>query len=325
MGKSPKVPKPEDALGLAAGESGKLLSYYGSEVPKFLQLQELLGPQIMGQMFDQTGQFLGGIDGQPGFQGLLRTTAQESGQTLGDLRADELGQMTGQAGLTRGLMDAISPEQAAVVRGFATEAERARAAAQGVTPQERRAYEQQSREGFQAAGRLGGNQSIVDEAMQRENVLASKRAEAARAGGASYDAAQKFYTEPGLQSLRSAPLSYGAGLQTLGTALTGGPASSGEFDYNMPLSFAQQRAGALDKYNMAKYQAKKEKRAQTIGLISQGIGLAAAPFTGGASLGLGSMMTKAGAGMGSTGLFNAGVGLYNSGLGAGGIPKASIV
>lgn len=285
MGKSPKVPKPEDPLGLAAGESGKLLSYYGSEVPKFLQLQELLGSQIMGQMFDQTGQFLGGVDGQPGFQGLLRTTAQESGRTLGDLRAGELGQMTGQAGLTRGLMDAISPEQAAVVRSFATEAERARAAAQGVTPQERRAYQQQSRESFQAAGRLGGNQSIVDEAMQRENVLASKRAEAARAGAASYDAAQGFYTEPGLQSLRSAPLSYGEGLRTLGTALTGGPASSGEFDYNMPLNFAGQRAGALDAYNQAKYQAKMQKRAQTMGLISQGIGLIAAPFTGGASLG----------------------------------------
>lgn len=283
MGKSPKVPKPEDPLGLAAGESGKLLSYYGSEVPKFLQLQELLGPQFMGQMFDQTGQFLGGVDGQPGFQGLLRTTAQESGRTLGDLRADELGQMTGQAGLTRGLMDAISPEQAAVVRGFATEAERARAAAQGVTPQERRAYEQQSRESFQAAGRLGGNQSIVDEAMQRENVLAGKRAEAARAGAASYDAAQGFYTEPGLQSLRSAPLSYGEGLRTLGTALEGGPASSGEFDYNMPLNFAGQRATALDRYNMAKYEAKKKRQSELMGL---GAKIITAPFTGGASLGL---------------------------------------
>ena len=322
MGSSPNVPKPKDPLNLAKGQSQKLLGYYGSQVPEWLKLQEQLGPQIMGQMFGQVGQFLGGVEGQPGFQALQRTTAQETGQTLGQLRAEELGQMTGQTGLARGLMEAMSPEQAAVVQGFASEAERSRAAAQGVTPQEQRGYEQQSREGFQAAGRLGGNRSIVSEAMGREDVMARKRAEAAQAGGRAYDAAQGFYTAPGLSLLGQAPLSYQAGQQTLGTALSMGPASSGQFDYNAPLNFAQQRASALDKQAMAQYQADQQHRAQTMGLITKGIGLAAAPFTGGLSAGLG-LSGLAGGAAGATGLggmgLSAGMGL--SGL-FGGIPKA---
>ena len=165
MGSKPKkVPKPVDPLDIAGQQSGKLLGYYGAEVPKWLQLQEDLGPQLMAQMFGQTGQFLGGVGGQPGLEALQLSTSQRAGETLGQLRAGEIGQMTGQTGLARGLMEAMSPEQAAVVQGFASEAERARASAQGVTPEERRGYEQQSREGFQAAGRLGGNRSIVSEA-----------------------------------------------------------------------------------------------------------------------------------------------------------------
>jgi hypothetical protein len=323
MGSSPKVPKPKDPLNLAKGQSQKLLGYYGSQVPEWLKLQEQLGPQFMGQMFGQVGQFLGGVDGQPGLQSLQRTTAQEAGQTLGQLRADELGQMTGQTGLARGLMEAMSPEQAAVVQGFASEAERARASAQGVSPQERRGYEQQARESFQASGRLGGNLGIVSEAMGREDVLARKRAEAAQAGARSYDAAQGFYTQPGLSLLSQQPLSYQAGQQTLGTALAGGPASSGQFDYNAPLNFANQRASSLNAHAMAQFQADQQHKAQTMGLITKGIGLAAAPFTGGLSAGLG-LSGLAGGAAGATGFggmgLSAGMGLSNL---FGGIPRAT--
>lgn len=225
---SPEVPKPIDPLkpnkkgiSLAGKQAGYLFdNYYPTALPKALQTSAKYGPEFMAQMFGQTGQFLGGVNGQPGLEALQLSTGQQAGETLGQLREGELGQMTGQAGLTRGLMQAMSPEQAAVVQGFASEAERARASAQGVTPQEQRGYEQQSREGFQAAGRLGGNRSIVSEAMGREDVLARKRAEAAQAGGRSYDAAQQFYTQPGLSLLGQSPLSYQAGQNTLGMALT---------------------------------------------------------------------------------------------------------
>lgn len=326
MGKKSKAPpKPEDPLKLAPQQSKQLLSYYRGQLPSWIELQEQFGPQFMAQMLGQTGQFLEGVGGQPGLQALQLSTAQQAGKTLEQLRAEELGQMTGQTGLARGLMAALSPEQAAAVQAQAQEAERARAAAQGITPEERRSYEQQAREGFQAAGRLGGNRAIVAEAMGREDVMRRKREEAATAGARSYDLASRFYTSPGLNLLSQQPLSYQTGQQTLGTAMTAGPASSGQFDYNMPLGFAQQRAGALDAYNMEKYKIDQQNKAAKMGMITQGIGLALAPFTGGLSMGLGSMMSQAGAGMGSTGLFNAGANLFNMGAGAGTPLKATIV
>jgi hypothetical protein len=259
--------------------TGLFQNYYPTAIPLALQTSAEYGPQIMGQMFDQTGQFLGGVNGQPGFQELQRTTGLQAGQTLADLRAAELGQQTGQTGLTRGLMEALSPEQAAVVQASAQEAERARLSAQGVTPEEQRMYQQTAREAAQASGRLGGNQAIASEIMGRENVMAAKRAEAAQAGQRAYSQAGEFYTNPGLQALRSAPLSYTAGQQDLRTALTLGPASSGEFDYNMPLGFAQELGGAQNQANQANYQnrlAQQQAKAQmwsSIGSSMMGAGM----------------------------------------------------
>ena len=277
--KAQAPPAPTNPLDLAQGSSEKLLGYYQSQVPEWIQLQEQLGPQLMSQMFGQTQQFLGGVGGQPGFQALQRTAGLQAGQTMADLRAVELAQQTGQTGLTRGLMEALSPEQAAAVRASAQEAERARAAAQGVSPQEKRAYEQQARESFQAAGRLGGNAAVAAEIMGRENVLAAKRAEAAQAGQQAYALAGGFYTNPGLQALRSAPLSYTAGQQDLSTALSLGPAASGQFDYNAPLGFAQQAGKAQNQYNQDVYntnlanQQAKAKMYSSIGSTLMGAGL----------------------------------------------------
>ena len=277
-----KAPAPVDIFennrqgtNLAGRQATGLLDYYGQNIPGFLNLQERFGPQLMGQMFGQTGQFLGGVEGQPGFQGLQLSTSQQAGKTLEQLRAEELGQITGQAGLTRGLMQALSPEQAAAVQASAQEAERARASAQGVTPEERRGYEQQAREAFQASGRLGGNLGIVSEAMGREDVMARKRAEAAQAGQRAYSQAGEFYTNPGLQALRTAPLSYGAGQQDLRTALTLGPEASGGFDFNMPLNLAQQQAGAQNQANQANYQinaANQQAKAQMWSSLGSSIG-----------------------------------------------------
>jgi hypothetical protein len=121
--------------------------------------------------------------------------------------------------------------------------------------------------------------------------------------------------------LSQAPLSYQAGNQTLATALTAGPASSGQFDYNMPLNYANQRASAIDKQNMAQFQADQQNKAQMMGLLTKGIGAIAAPFTGGLSLGLGmggggfdSIMSGFGksTGQGIMGLMNGSSGSVNS-------------
>ena len=276
-----KPPKPVDIFssGIANQQAGGLLRYYRRNVPRFIDLQNRLGPQLMAQSLGQGEQYLTGVDGQMGLFGLSRMAGEETGQTLTDLRAAELAQQTGQTGLTRGLMAALSPEQAAVVQASAQEAERARASAQGVTPEEQRMYQQTAREAAQASGRLGGNSAIAAEVMGRENVMAAKRAEAAQAGQRAYSQAGEFYTNPGLQALRSAPQSYTAGMGALGIGLTSGPASSGQFDYNMPLNFAQQMGGAQNQYNQAVYQtnlANQQAKAQmwsSIGSSMMGAGM----------------------------------------------------
>ena len=385
--KAPAPPKPVDIFkrGKKGGPSiaekqatGLFSQYYPTAIPLALQTSAEYGPQLMAQMFGQTGQFLGGVGGQPGFQELQRTTGLQAGQTLADLRAAEIGQQTGQAGLTRGLMEALSPEQAAAV----AQANRTAAQAQGLesdfmgraggmmgqygsqvgqydptisganadvsratqmaeesfarrgtlSPEEQRMAQQQAREAGAASGRLGGNAAIAAEIQNREAAKAARRGEAAQfgqqaftqqlgaagqqlaaeqalfnqdiAGGAqraqerqlgfgqlmdieqrralareeaaqagqrSYSMAGAFYTDPGLQALRSAPLSYTAGQQDLRTALTLGPESSGNFDYNMPLDYASQLAGAQNQSNQANYQ-QNVNNAMAKAQMWQGIG-----------------------------------------------------
>jgi hypothetical protein len=309
--------------------TGLFQNYYPMAIPLALQTSAEYGPQIMGQMFDQTGQFLGGVNGQPGFQGLQLSTGREAGNILGQLREEELAQMTGQTGMTRDFMAALSPEQAAAVQGSAQEAARARASAQGVTPEEQRMYQQTAREAAQASGRIGGNSAMAAEIMGREDIMARKRAEAAQAEKQSYALAGEFYTNPGLQALRNAPLSYGAGQQDLRTALTLGPASSGEFDYNMPLNFAQQLAGAQNQQNQANYQtnlANQQAKAQmwsSIGSSMMGAGM----NMGGGSYGsmLGGGLSSIGGQTGNTGLYNYGANMYNQNIGYGTPQKAYIV
>jgi hypothetical protein len=281
---------------LVGRQATGLLNYYDKNTGKFLDLSERLGPQFMGQMFGQTGQFLGGVNGQPGFNALQLSTSQQAGKTLAQIRAEELGQMTGQAGLTRGLMQSLSPEQAAVVQGLDQEAQRAFASAQRISPQEQRRYEQTAREGASAAGRLGGNAAIASEVMGREDVFAQKRAEAARAGLNAYEAAQGFYTQPGLQALSNAPLSYNAGQKDLALGLQLGPQSSGEFDYNMPINLAMTQAGAENQSNMANYSinaANQQAKASAYGSIGSSL----------MGMGLGSMgnMQNAGTAFGNIG------------------------
>ena len=270
--KSVKAPKADYAQDI-----GKFVSAYGGALPQVLGFERQFRPEFQALNLQDISGFLGGVGGQQGLFGLSRMASQEAGQQLGAAREAELGQMAGQAPLTRGVMEGLSPEQAAVVSGFASEAERAQAAAQGVSPQERRAYEQQAREGFQAAGRLGGNLGIVSEAMGREDVLARKRAEAAAAGGRAYEAAQGFYTSPGLALLSQQPLAYQTGQGMLGLGMGGmKQGTPGLINPDMGLNL-----GAAERQNqlqaaMATQQARATHSAGMMGMAGTALGAAGA-------------------------------------------------
>ena len=302
----------------AEQQSAGLLDYYKSQVPGFMVLSEKLGPQMMDQMFRQSNRFLGKQSE------LERRASLLAGKNIADIRARELGTMREQAPLTRGLMEGLSPEQAAVVQASAQEAERARASAQGVTPEEQRMYQQTAREAAQASGRVGGSSAIASEIMGRENVMAQKRAEAARAGQLAYSQAGEFYTTPGLNLLSNAPLGYKLGTAGAASAMAGGPAASGEFHYNMPLSLGQGSAEMQNQYNQAVYQANlgnQQAKAQMWSSIGSNVAGMAGNYGGM----IGSAATNLGGATGSSGLYNFGANLYNRNLGYNTPPKALIV
>ena len=200
---------------------GKFVSAYGGALPQVLGFERQFRPEFQALNLQDISGFLGGVGGQEGLFGLSRRASEEAQRQLAGSREAELGSMAGQAPLTRGVMEGLSPEQAMVVQGFASEAQRAQAAAQGVTPEQQRMYQQTAREGAQAAGRVGGNYAIASEIMGREQMMAQKRAEAAAAGGRAYEAAQGFYTQPGLALLSQQPLAYQSGQQMLGLGMGG--------------------------------------------------------------------------------------------------------
>jgi hypothetical protein len=248
-----------------------LLSAFQQSMPGILSFEQQYRPEFQRQNLADVSQF--GL----GMLGLSPQFIQGAAQQLGAAREAELGQMTGQAGLTRGLMAGLSPEQASAVQQAQQESQRAYAAAQGVTPEQQRMYQQAAREGAQAAGRVGGNAAIASEIMGREDIMARKRAEAAQAGQQAFNLAGQFYTQPGLQLLGSQPLSYQVGNQMMGLGLDAiGAGRPQLFDVGSALNL-----GAANRQNIvgagaANAQAQASYSSGLFGGIGQVAGSAAA-------------------------------------------------
>jgi hypothetical protein len=262
MGSSPgKVEAPEFN---PAQDIRKMLNAYRKSMPGILSFEQQYRPEFQKLNLADVSQF--GL----GMLGMSPEFTQQTAQQLGAAREAELGQMTGQAGLTRGLMAGLSPEQASAVQQAQQESQRAYAAAQGVTPEQQRMYQQTAREGAQAAGRVGGNAAIAAEIMGREDIMARKRAEAAQAGERAYNMAGQFYTGPGLGLLQTQPLSYQTGQQMMGLGLGAiGAGTPQLFDVGQALNL-----GAAQRQNMlnaaqANAQAQAAHSAAMWGAVSQ--------------------------------------------------------
>lgn len=264
-GGTPSVPKPKDYF--APGRRGqpsvaqKMITgvedYYGSAIPSSMRLMDLYGSGYMQQGL-RFGQ-----EGLTGLTALQQQAGLGAAEQMAGLRSQELGTMAEQSPLFRFLAQSLSPEQAAMVSSSTREAERADVASRGLTPQEQRMAQQQAREAYGARGMLGSTGSVVGEALGRENILAAKRAEAADARQRAFTQAERFYTIPGLETLRAVPTSYGAGTTMAGMGLQLGQSLTPQIDYNLPLSLARERAGALDARNLAQFQVDMQaKQAQ---------------------------------------------------------------
>jgi hypothetical protein len=130
-------------------------------------------------------------------------------------------------------------------------AETAYGSAQGLTGQEQRGAQQAAREASMARGNIGGNASIASEVLNREDVLARKRAEASMAGQTAYQSAQNFYA-PAQSLLSGTPAAMGYGQQyaAQGQAQLG-QATPKLFDYSTAFGMDQARVKAQDAYNQA--------------------------------------------------------------------------
>jgi len=273
MGSSPpKVKAPKMDIG---ADIRNYVSGMSKSLPGIISQEQQFRPQFQGLNLSDIQSFLSGAGGQQGIFGLSNQAAQQAGMGLGEARGAELGQMTGQAGLTRGLMQALSPEQAYAVQNADAEARRAYASSQSLNPQEQRGYQQAAREGASAAGRIGGNAAIASEVMGREEMLARKRMEAAQAAQNSYNLSQGFYTQPGLNLLGSAPMSYQQGQNFLQTGLGAiGAGTPQLFDTSVGLNLgAAQRANQLAAQS-ANAQAAAAQNAGIMGAIGNVAGAA---------------------------------------------------
>jgi hypothetical protein len=254
----------------------------------------------------------------------------------------------------QGLESEFQKTSAPISGMFGTMAEEAFARRGVLSPEEQRATEQRAREAATAAGRVGGSAAIAAEIQNREAAQAARRQEASGAAGLAstnlfqteaqraalrgeaqatgqnlFSMANQFYTAPGLNLLSNIPNAYKVGTVGAASAISGGPAASGNFDFNMPLNFANQMAGAQNQSNQANYQtnlANQQAKAQmwsSIGSSMMGAGM----DMGGGSYGsmLGGGLSSIGGQTGNTGLYNYGANLYNQNIGYGTPQKAYIV
>jgi hypothetical protein len=119
-GSAPSIPAPTDiwkvnkktGLNLAGRQVKGMEGYYNQALPSTMRTMDLYGPGFMEQGFKF------GQQGVTGFQGLRDLAAGGEADAMARLREAELGTMTDQAGMTRGLMESLSPEQAAQVKNM---------------------------------------------------------------------------------------------------------------------------------------------------------------------------------------------------------------
>jgi len=283
---SPKIKAPKANYG---SDITSLLTPLRQEMGNIVQFEAQNRPTLGNLNLGDIQTFFQGGGNQQGIFG-LGGGAYQAGvdQQLAAQRQQLFGQRQQVEGI-RNLQSELSPEAAMATQQASDAARTAYAASLGVTPEEQRMAQQSAREAAQSSGRLGGNSAIAGEILNREDILARKRAEAAQAGNQAFQLGQSFYQQPGIQALYSTP----AGMQIGQNYLNYGVQSIGQstpqlFDVGQALNLgAAQRQNVLSA-QQANAQIKASNQASGMGLfgdIAKGVGgILAAPATGGASL-----------------------------------------
>lgn len=298
---APKTPKPTTPDYQKATES--LLGTYTSTTPGVQAFEAQARPGYAALNLGEQANYLQGVGGQLGYIGQAGLAQQQAQQQIQQSRAGEYAAMSGQTGAVRGLLGEISPEAQRMMQLQSAKAEQAYAASQGLTPEEQRLAQQQARESYASAGRLGGNASVASEILNREQSLKGKRSEATSAASQAYQTAQNYYAPSyNLLSMTPAGIELGSKYAAQGAGMIG-QSTPQLFDYNTAFGMEQQRVGSQDQYNQARYAQKMQNTQNTMQMWSSlgGIGSKFAGASGGGF---------AGTGLAASGQ-NASAGLYN--------------
>jgi hypothetical protein len=257
---------------------GNLLSAYKNTQGDVLSFEQQYRPQYTALNLSDIGQYGQGysqLGGQLGLQGVSQVQQARMGELYGQ------GQLASGA---RGVMQALSPEQASLISQAQQRANTAYASSQGLNAQETRAAQQAAREGAAASGRLGGNAAIAQEVLNRESYLQSKRSEADTARQNAYNLASQFYTTPGMQLITQQPY----GLQLGSSYLSSAQQSLGASTPQLFSSDTALNIGATERGNVLAAStatqanaanvaaAKTSATGQIISGIAEGAGTAAA-------------------------------------------------
>ena len=125
--KAKPLTKAEKQANKAARKDAELTAKYTADVNRLqttfektqnrsLAFEGKNRPAYTGLNLGDVAAFTQGAGGQEGYYDQLRNATNEAGRMIGDARSAELGQMTGQAGQVRGLLQTMSPEAAARVQ-----------------------------------------------------------------------------------------------------------------------------------------------------------------------------------------------------------------
>lgn len=205
MGGSTKVPIPKEPnLGQ---DISKYVNEYGQALPGVIGFESRDRPEFGKLNLADISQYATGLQA---LQGQMTGTAQ---QQLTGAQGQSLAGMTGLTGAARGLMQAMSPGQAEMVRQSELAAQQAYGRAGTLSPDQLRQSTQQARESAAQMGRAGGNADISAQILNREQMLGMRRSEAAQAGQQAFGLGQSMYQQPIMSLLGSTPQAYNAGQQ----------------------------------------------------------------------------------------------------------------
>ena len=164
----------EKQANMYASDIGTLQTAFERNMPAALAFEAKNRPAYTGLNLGDVSAFTQGVDGQQGYYDQLRNATSEAGRMIGDARSAELGQMTGQAGQARGLLQTMSPEAAARVQQAQDQAMQAQGLA-GTYQGQSQGYVDQARNiAMEARGLPGLYQAKSQGYVDQANIIGSE-------------------------------------------------------------------------------------------------------------------------------------------------------